>query len=150
MCPVCSVPFHDIPNHLFAFTASRCPSWIVNCVPQTSAYLLTFTHHHRCADLRQKIQTISDTEYATAKADVDRLRQELGQPPLPSLQQTLEEKSAQSVFPPIGRSTHSFPPASVHSSPPRLTRPCFPLIPSKPSDLLPPCHHDTADRGHAD
>ncbi|KAI0086246.1 hypothetical protein BDY19DRAFT_962183 [Irpex rosettiformis] len=43
--------------------------------------------------LRTKIKTLSDGEYATAKADVDRLRQELGQPPLPNLQQTLEEKT---------------------------------------------------------
>ncbi|OCH93435.1 hypothetical protein OBBRIDRAFT_724991 [Obba rivulosa] len=38
---------------------------------------------------------ITDGEYASAKADVDKLRQELGHPPLPSLQSTLEEKSAQ-------------------------------------------------------
>lgn len=53
----------------------------------------------RCDDLRHKIQAITDGEYASAKADVDRLRQELGQSPLPSLQQTLEEKSQQYVLP---------------------------------------------------
>ena len=136
------MPFYGIPNDLFAFAAPRCPSRIAICGPQTSEILIAFTHHHRCTDLRQKIQTISDTEYATAKADVDRLRQELGQPPLPSLQQTLEEKSAQSVFPPIDRSTHSFSLPSVHSSPPSPTRPRFPLV---PFDL--PCRDDTADRG---
>ncbi|KDQ61181.1 hypothetical protein JAAARDRAFT_124182 [Jaapia argillacea MUCL 33604] len=50
-----------------------------------------------CADLRGKIQTITDSDYALAKRDVDRLRQELGQPPLPTLQATLDEKSAQYV-----------------------------------------------------
>ncbi|KAH9848829.1 hypothetical protein C2E23DRAFT_841762 [Lenzites betulinus] len=44
-------------------------------------------------ELQYKIKNISDGEYAVAKQDVDRLRQELGQPPLPSLQSTLEEKS---------------------------------------------------------
>jgi hypothetical protein len=49
----------------------------------------------RCAELRARIQQITDGEYATAKRDVDALRAELGQPPLPSLQATLEEKSQQ-------------------------------------------------------
>jgi hypothetical protein len=51
--------------------------------------------HDRCADLRARIQQITDGEYATAKRDVDTLRAELGQPPLPGLQATLEEKSQQ-------------------------------------------------------
>ncbi|KZT69870.1 hypothetical protein DAEQUDRAFT_811142 [Daedalea quercina L-15889] len=73
---------------------------LLNCLREVNedrdkADLLEATLNRECTDLRQKIQSISDTEYATAKADVDRLRQELGQPPLPSLQQTLEEKSAQ-------------------------------------------------------
>lgn len=51
----------------------------------------------RCAELRARIQQITDGEYATAKRDVDALRAELGQPPLPSLQTTLEEKSQQYV-----------------------------------------------------
>ncbi|TBU46884.1 hypothetical protein BD309DRAFT_953136 [Dichomitus squalens] len=46
-------------------------------------------------DLQSKIRNITEGEYAVAKQDVDRLRQELGQPPLPSLQTTLEEKSAE-------------------------------------------------------
>jgi len=57
--------------------------------------MLEATLNKECTDLRTKIQAISDGEYAAAKQDVDRLRQELGQPPLPSLQETLEEKSAQ-------------------------------------------------------
>ncbi|ETW86229.1 hypothetical protein HETIRDRAFT_425159 [Heterobasidion irregulare TC 32-1] len=48
-----------------------------------------------CTELRSRIQQITDGEYAIAKRDVDALRGELGQPPLPSLQATLEEKSAQ-------------------------------------------------------
>lgn len=49
----------------------------------------------RVNDLQTKIKTLSDGEYASAKADVDRLRVELGHPPLPSLQATIEEKAAQ-------------------------------------------------------
>ncbi|TFK46629.1 hypothetical protein OE88DRAFT_1707143 [Heliocybe sulcata] len=45
-----------------------------------------------CSDLESKINVLADGDYAIAKRDVDRLRQELGQPPLPSLRQTLEEK----------------------------------------------------------
>jgi hypothetical protein len=49
----------------------------------------------RCNDLRAKITQLTDGEYAIAKNDVDRLRQELGQPPLPSLQNTLDGKASQ-------------------------------------------------------
>jgi len=48
-----------------------------------------------CQDARAKIAQLTDGDYAIAKADVDRLRQELGQPPLPSLQSTLDEKTNQ-------------------------------------------------------
>lgn len=48
----------------------------------------------RCNDLRSKIQLVSDGEYAAAKHQVDSLRAELGMAPLPSLQQTMAEKSA--------------------------------------------------------
>jgi hypothetical protein len=48
-----------------------------------------------CTTLRNKIATLTAGEYAAAKADVDRLRADLGQPPLPSLQSTLDEKGAQ-------------------------------------------------------
>lgn len=78
---------------------------------------------HSVKDLHQKIKTITDGEYASAKQEVDRLRQELGQPPLPSLQSTLEEKSAEYVLslclPPSSRSlapnVHAYPAASVSS-----------------------------------
>jgi len=46
-------------------------------------------------DLQNKIKGLSEGDYASAKHDVDRLRKELGQPPLPSLQATIEEKSTQ-------------------------------------------------------
>ena len=49
----------------------------------------------RCHELRTKMNQLSDGEYAIAKSDVDRLRQELGQPPMPSLQSTLDEKASQ-------------------------------------------------------
>jgi hypothetical protein len=50
---------------------------------------------YRCNELRTKMTQLSEGEYAAAKNDVDRLRQELGQPPLPSLQSTLDEKASQ-------------------------------------------------------
>lgn len=55
--------------------------------------LLSFPY--RCQDTRAKIAQLTVGDYAIAKADVDRLRQELGQPPLPSLQSTLDEKTNQ-------------------------------------------------------
>jgi hypothetical protein len=62
----------------------------------STAMSLTLTcDHNRCADLRARIQQITDGEYANAKRDVDALRAELGQPPVPGLQATLEEKSQQ-------------------------------------------------------
>ncbi|RXW14967.1 hypothetical protein EST38_g10883 [Candolleomyces aberdarensis] len=53
------------------------------------------TLEQECLDLQSKITQLSDGEYAIAKNDVDRLRQELGQPSLPSLQQTLEDRTTQ-------------------------------------------------------
>ena len=52
----------------------------------------------RCSDLRLKIQTITEGEYAIAKRDVEQLRAELGQPPLPNLQETLDERKRESVI----------------------------------------------------
>lgn len=49
---------------------------------------------YRCDELRAKIKLITDGEYSASKHEVDKLRQELGQEPLPSLQQMLDEKSA--------------------------------------------------------
>ena len=49
----------------------------------------------RVSDLQNRIKGLSEGEYAAAKQDVDRLRKELGQPPLPPLQATIEEKSAE-------------------------------------------------------
>ncbi|TFL07239.1 hypothetical protein BDV98DRAFT_557498 [Pterulicium gracile] len=44
------------------------------------------------SELRHKITETTEGDYATAKREVDRLRHELGQPALPSLQSTIEEK----------------------------------------------------------
>lgn len=49
----------------------------------------------RCTDTRAKIEQLTSGDYAVAKGDVDRLRAELGQPPMPSLQETLDERSSQ-------------------------------------------------------
>ncbi|KAF5365934.1 hypothetical protein D9758_006584 [Tetrapyrgos nigripes] len=59
------------------------------------ADMLESTLEKECSDLRTKITTLSEGEYAVTKRDVDRLRQELGEPALPSLQTMLDEKSAQ-------------------------------------------------------
>ena len=56
---------------------------------------LLLTDSFRCKDTRAKIAQLTETDYAVAKADVDRLREELGQPALPSLQSTLDEKTSQ-------------------------------------------------------
>lgn len=45
-------------------------------------------------EFKNQIKTITDGEYGAAKKEVDAIRAELGMPPLPSLQATLEEKSA--------------------------------------------------------
>ncbi|KLO07325.1 hypothetical protein SCHPADRAFT_836893 [Schizopora paradoxa] len=58
------------------------------------AEMMVSSIEKECAELRAKIQLISDGEYAAAKHQVDSLRAELGMPPLPSLQQTMAEKSA--------------------------------------------------------
>ena len=61
-------------------------------------------------NLRNKIQIITDGEYAEARRMVDALRTELGQPPAPSLQQSLEEKNAAYVlsnYLPLGVSIYS-------------------------------------------
>lgn len=60
-------------------------------------YLIQF-YVPRCADLRLKIQSITEGEYAIAKRDVDQLRAELGQSPLPNLQETLEERKRELVI----------------------------------------------------
>ncbi|KAL5490002.1 hypothetical protein ACEPAI_4835 [Sanghuangporus weigelae] len=72
-------------------------SRLLNCLRQVNedrdkADLMESTINKECSDLRAKIQIITDGEYTFAKREVDALRAELGQPPLPSLQQTLEEK----------------------------------------------------------
>ncbi|TFK36409.1 hypothetical protein BDQ12DRAFT_249866 [Crucibulum laeve] len=60
-----------------------------------SYHVANITLACRCEELRLKITQLTDGEYAIAKRDVDRLRQDLGQQPLPSLQSTMDEKSAQ-------------------------------------------------------
>ncbi|KAN0077021.1 hypothetical protein V8E55_010876 [Tylopilus felleus] len=58
------------------------------------ADLLEGSISRECAELRQQIAVLQEGEYAAAKTEVDRLRQELGQPPLPLLQATLDEKTS--------------------------------------------------------
>ncbi|KAF8136663.1 hypothetical protein EV363DRAFT_1320164 [Boletus edulis] len=59
------------------------------------ADLLEASISRECAELRQHVAVLQDGEYAAAKSEVDRLRQELGQAPLPPLQATLDEKTSQ-------------------------------------------------------
>ncbi|EJD02160.1 uncharacterized protein FOMMEDRAFT_124435 [Fomitiporia mediterranea MF3/22] len=73
-------------------------SRLLNCLRQVNedrdkTDLCEQTINKEISDLRAKIQAITDGEYAVAKREVDALRAELGQPPMPSLQQTLEEKN---------------------------------------------------------
>ncbi|KAI0636491.1 hypothetical protein C8Q77DRAFT_1051054 [Trametes polyzona] len=73
---------------------------LLNCLREVNedrdkADIQEVTLNKEISDLQYKIKTISEGEYLAAKQDVDRLRQELGQPPLPSLQSTIEEKSAE-------------------------------------------------------
>ncbi|KAI0672654.1 hypothetical protein C8Q78DRAFT_936729, partial [Trametes maxima] len=75
-------------------------SRLLNCLREVNedrdkADIQEATLNKEVNDLQHKIKAISEGEYSVAKQDVDRLRQELGQPPLPSLQTTLEEKSAE-------------------------------------------------------
>ncbi|KAF8725020.1 hypothetical protein AX14_008463 [Amanita brunnescens Koide BX004] len=62
------------------------------------ADLMEVSINKECEELRRKIEHLTDGEYSSAKRDVDRLRAELGQPPVPSLQATLEEKKSQYLF----------------------------------------------------
>ncbi|KAG6895692.1 hypothetical protein C0992_013245 [Termitomyces sp. T32_za158] len=59
------------------------------------ADLMESTIERECNEIRNKMNNLTEGEYAAAKNDVDRLRQELGQPPLPSLQSILDEKTNQ-------------------------------------------------------
>ncbi|KAI5122216.1 hypothetical protein M0805_002705 [Coniferiporia weirii] len=72
---------------------------LLNCLREVNedrdkADIMETSINKECAELRTKIQFITDGDYASAKREVDSLRAELGQPPVPSLQQTLDEKSA--------------------------------------------------------
>ncbi|KAF8065321.1 hypothetical protein FPV67DRAFT_178613 [Lyophyllum atratum] len=59
------------------------------------ADLMESTIERECHEIRTKMNQLTEGEYAVSKNDVDRLRQELGQPALPSIQSTLDEKSNQ-------------------------------------------------------
>ncbi|KAF8517564.1 hypothetical protein BU17DRAFT_49642 [Hysterangium stoloniferum] len=72
---------------------------LLNCLREVNedrdkVDILETTINKECDDLRAKIKQITDGDYAAAKHDVDMLRQELGQEPLPSLQHMLDEKNA--------------------------------------------------------
>ncbi|KIJ44306.1 hypothetical protein M422DRAFT_60119 [Sphaerobolus stellatus SS14] len=72
---------------------------LLNCLREVNedrdkVDILEATINKECDDLRSRIQQITEGDYNSAKSEVDRLRQELGQEPMPSLQHMLEEKSA--------------------------------------------------------
>ncbi|CAE6455592.1 unnamed protein product [Rhizoctonia solani] len=50
-------------------------------------------------EFKNKIKSITEGEYGAAKREVDTIRKELGMPPLPSLQVTLDEKGARGFIP---------------------------------------------------
>jgi len=56
--------------------------------------ITTLNWQFRCIDLRGRIQTITENEYAQAKEDVDKLRKELGQSPIQSIQETLNQRES--------------------------------------------------------
>ncbi|KAI6028592.1 hypothetical protein F5J12DRAFT_806379 [Pisolithus orientalis] len=73
---------------------------LLNCLAEINADrdkadLMEASLARECAELRQQVGALQEGEYAVAKRDVDRLRVELGQPPLPPLQTTLDEKTSQ-------------------------------------------------------
>ncbi|KIY71089.1 hypothetical protein CYLTODRAFT_419227 [Cylindrobasidium torrendii FP15055 ss-10] len=73
---------------------------LLTCLRQVNedrdkADLLQATIEHECTDLRERITRIENGEYNQARREVDRLRAELKQPPLPSVQSTLDERSSQ-------------------------------------------------------
>ncbi|KAJ7453092.1 hypothetical protein FB451DRAFT_1342568 [Mycena latifolia] len=72
---------------------------LIECLSQVNedrnqADLLESSLDRERLALQSKIAALSAGEYAAAKADVDRLRAELGQPALPGLQETLDGKGA--------------------------------------------------------
>ncbi|KAF8496319.1 hypothetical protein JB92DRAFT_2796061, partial [Gautieria morchelliformis] len=72
---------------------------LLNCLREVNedrdkVDMLETTINKECEDLRSKIKGITDGEYMISKCEVDKLRRELGQEPLPSLQNMLDEKSA--------------------------------------------------------
>lgn len=60
----------------------------------------------RCDDLRKKIHELEHGEYASAKAEVDKLRRELGLEESKSLKSQLEERAFVLAFLP----SNTFPP----------------------------------------
>ncbi|KAF8582295.1 hypothetical protein K439DRAFT_1351553 [Ramaria rubella] len=70
---------------------------LLNCLREVNEDRDKVSSQLACEELRGKIKTITDGEYAASKREVDSLRQELGQEPLPSLQNMLDEKSAAST-----------------------------------------------------
>ncbi|KAF7332542.1 hypothetical protein MKEN_00136800 [Mycena kentingensis (nom. inval.)] len=61
---------------------------------RTEAEVVELSLEREQTQLREKITSLSEREYAEAKAQVDVLRRDLGQPPLPSLQETLAGRVA--------------------------------------------------------
>ena len=82
-------------RHNGGYSDSRVSTW--HSPRASSGDVFINVYVYRCTDLRLKIQTITDGEYAIAKRDVDQLRAELGQAPLPNLHETLEERRRESV-----------------------------------------------------
>ncbi|TFK72731.1 hypothetical protein BDN72DRAFT_792029 [Pluteus cervinus] len=75
-------------------------SRLLQCLSQVNedrdkADLLQTSIEKEYRELETKITTLTEGEYAVAKRDVDRLRQELGHPPVQTLQNALDEKASQ-------------------------------------------------------
>ncbi|KAL1672610.1 hypothetical protein EV122DRAFT_271483 [Schizophyllum commune] len=73
---------------------------LLNCLREVNedrdkAELMELNMDAECTTLRQQIAALTEGEYANAKREVDAIRAELGQAPLPTLQNTIDEKTSQ-------------------------------------------------------
>ncbi|TRM59200.1 hypothetical protein BD626DRAFT_508587 [Schizophyllum amplum] len=73
---------------------------LLNCLREVNedrdkAQLMEINMDAECNNLRQQIASITEGDYALAKREVDTIRADLGQAPLPTLQNTIDEKTSQ-------------------------------------------------------